>query len=68
MAPAVSPLGACVLCGERHEIGSTIGKVAASPGLAGKQGQALWIAFTRGEGIAKADHQTIPWRNRYAGL
>src|SRR5258708_5984225 len=66
MAPAVSPLGACVLCGERHGIRSTIRKVAASPGLAGEHGEALWIAFTRGEGIAKADHQTVLWRNCYS--
>ena len=68
MAPAVGPLRARVLRDERHRIGIASGKVAASPRLAGKQGKALWIAFAGGEGIAKADHQTVLWRNGYARL
>src|SRR3984957_16759110 len=66
MAPTVGPLGACILRDKRHRVRVASGKVAASPGLAGEQGQALWIAFAGGEGIAKADHQTVFWRNRYA--
>ena len=66
MAPAVGPLRACVLRDERHRVGIASRKVAACPGLAGKQGKALRIAFAGGEGIAEADHQTVPWRNRYA--
>src|SRR5271165_6537598 len=68
MAPAVGPLRARVLRGDRHRVGIASRKVAVGPGRAGKEGWTLRIAFAGGEGIAEADHQTVSRRNRHARL